>query len=400
MINNLERILKKIYPKGADIREEEGIVHIFKQYTRFKRKAYRRGIKYVLHDVEYKDYISLVKKTNIIKQRYIDANPLPLCKNSEYMKLGVEIEDPNKVVIAPFAHIILPKYFNPKVWIGKGSFIGEGAEIRAIEYKDKTITIGDVYIGRNTLIGGFAKISPGSKIAENSLIDINLNLEGEIRGNIKDKEKEIKPNSKMSNKEYLPQRIKLFKKADEVSRRLNLYNKNGTIEYNKKRNEVVIKVGGNKRIEREELSKKILYNPTLSCIFSNIGDDSNKALKPHSVVQLIKNRLSVESVKWTRASKMKNIILRTIGMDVDLNATIKPTKYIEYVAPELSTIKDVMINENVYIVNHLYNNRDFMIGITVVESDLEKGVVIKPGTIIKSGFKTKKKEVYRGYYSK
>ncbi len=401
MVEGLEQLLKRFYPQGARVEKKNNSVHIYRSNKdEIKKIVYNSNDIYILHDLTYKDYLSMIRKVGPLRQTYIDANPIPLCKNSEYMKIGAYLEDPNKVVIAPFAHIVLPNYLNPKVWIGKGCFIGEGAELRAIEYRKGTITIGNVIIGRDSLVGGFTKLSPGSKVADNTLIDGNLHLEGIIRGKVKDTKREVKPNTKMSIKEYIPERLALFNKADKVSIRLGLYNRKGEIRYNEDRNEVIISKKGEGKITRQDLFKKIVYNPTLSCIFSDIGEESDKALKPHSISMLIRNRLITETVKWAKPSKIKNLALKTMGMKVDIDAEIEPTKFIEYVAPELSTIEKVKVENNVYIVNHLYNNNDFMIGINVIESDLKQGVIIKPGTIIKSGFETEAGKVYRGYYSK
>ena len=88
--------------------------------------------------------------------------PFPSVKSRLYRHTGVTIPKPEEVVIAPNALI---EYIYPElVTIEPGVFIGEDAKILAHFFGRDRFVIGNVYIGKDCVIGTSAIMYPGTTL--------------------------------------------------------------------------------------------------------------------------------------------------------------------------------------------------------------------------------------------
>lgn len=101
-------------------------------------------------------------------------------KRREMMAAGISLQDPGTVYFSYDTRIAADVFIEPHVFFGLGVKIAEQAHIRAFSYIEGT------YIGRNAVIGPYARLRPQSRLGKNVRIGNFCEIkQAEIADNVK-----------------------------------------------------------------------------------------------------------------------------------------------------------------------------------------------------------------------
>jgi len=177
----------------------------------------------------------------------------------------------------------------------------------------------------------------------------------------------------------------------ENLRRGKVYAKDCYFSFDPRKQRISIRqVQTGDRLSLEKLEQVFRDEDVRACEFDDLGRHVRKATSIAGFSRMMANRVVVEIAKKIPSPWFKNLMYRTIGVNIPSpsEVIVAPNVFMDYLYPDLVTLNaGTFIGEEAFVMAHYFTPQKFLIGPVSIGEDCLVGArsMILPGVEISDG---------------